>query len=1321
MAPISNIFGKTRAIENLLSKGESAIYAGNFKVAEEFFEDAIENLEKLKTTQQVGQQMIEALVGIAMAVDGQGRREEMYQYFDKALDIQGTHDKVYDVLIKLIKPEQKLNESALRVLKKCYERKKSNEFILKLYAQALWDNDVFDQRSMEIYDRAHQADPNFPKAIKGLGKALAQTNRCDERALKIHRRLQKLEPENKEHLRNIALCYANMDPPPDDAYQALVKARELFPDDQAIFDGLTQYYLHTDEMREAIYEHMKEAYEKNPSRALAERILPYLLRNNDTSDWAVVIYEQSFTSHPKREQILSILSEHYVKTNRSDDLAVEVLEALFELNSRASNNALYLGKIYAREGRFDEQAKRVYQSIFEEEGDDTPPEIISALALTCLKSEQKDSLAREIYFRELDLKPHNIDALKMLGTIAFSKKHLDERDFNVLLKLFKTPSVKDDFRLQVANALVKILSKRKTNQELSLEVYEFLWKKGAEFPLEAMTELGLRRAKVDTTDPKDIKLFEEILKNRYNPAIAWALAKIYIRTNRQDPASIALYLRVLQDDPANQHIIKYMAPKILEDREIPVKHYPVVLGLLEVDPKLLLNKIAKTQGLSFFIKVGRYYLKRGDFDNAFKILNFAHKNFKDPVLDYLLGIALLEKGDHKTAQSVFMHLVKNEPHNPLYQYRLGHLALIAKKYDEAEKIFNNLLKSYPGHPLLNARMGMLYEARGDWANARKHYEVLVKAGGDFAPYGSLRLAVESFRHDRDDSHEEKLKVFCDDSYFGQLIARTLAKRRFDLGSRSFREEKYQEAVHNWGIASQYIETMELQRALAEAYFRYGIQLFRRTDMVNAEIHFNKAHEIDNKNGGPEFMLGLMQHITNKPIKARSYYQHVVNTYADLREDALIQLGRLDLSKKNFASANESFELALEYERVSYEALLGRMISFYMNPKEMDFSKTLENRDFIGLYQLGLISLPFLGVIFFRGGRYEEGVKVLEKFVDKDSDVQSLFVLGLLNIYLKKKQIAFHYWNDIPYVLRKTEFPIEQKLQILYAMGYYYLEEEMIDKASEIFDEVEKFSPKNVDLSIARSLTLIHRGYLEAKSGNIDRAINSWKNALKYSPSSIMALQNLALAYIIKTRPQEAQTLWEQYFDLLEKKVQRFPDEDSVVDLNESRRILNTLKMVSSDETTFQLAVRKEILIDNIESVNKFFWTLNLEKGATSEDAKKSYFRLIRTYNPERYPEEFKQIEGAYQFFQDEERFRKAQALIFNGFNLHKTLRVVNLPFKWGIPELPAILNSCDDFTDTKKIIANIKFQTYYKTIDFDKILPEYPTYEFVLDDYLTDW
>ncbi|MBU1022764.1 tetratricopeptide repeat protein, partial [bacterium] len=1018
---------------------------------------------------------------------------------------------------------------------------------------------------------------------------------------------------------------------------------------------------------------------------------------------------------------LSILSEYYVKNNRSNDLAVEVAELLFTLNPRARDNTMYLAKLFAREGKYDTNAEHVYEAVLDEEANDTAPEIISALANIYLREERKDSQAREVYFRELELKPHNTEVLRMLGNIAQLKKHLDERDVKVLTKLFKAPSTNEEIKLSIAKILVNILPKRKNETGLTQEVLEFLWKKGADLPNDALIELAIKRAKSKSPASRDINLFESALKQRYSSIIAWALAKLYIKNSRTDNAAIKLYMMVLQDDSTNKSIIKFLAPKILDEREIKPDYFPVILGLFEVDPELLIEKVNEKHGISLFVKTGRHYLIHGDFDKAFKILNFANKNFSDPIVEYLLGIALLEKGDLPTASRVFEHLVKKSPQNPLYQYRLGHLALLEKNYDKAEKIFTELIKSYPDHHLLNARMGMLYQARGNWNKAEKHYKTLVESGKEFANFGLLRLAVENFKHNRDGDFEETLSREIDDSYFGQLIARTLAKRRFDLGVRAFRDEKFQEAVHQLEKATKFVDTAELNKFYAEVHYRYGIQLMKRSDIVNAEMHFKTSQELFPDSGGSNLLLGLLNHINGKVIKAKNHYQYVINNHNDLRGYALIYNGKLELEKENFSSANENLEMAMEYDQVYQDALLGRMISFYMNNSEHDFPAVLENRDFPDLYKKKLIDLPFLGVIFFRGGRYKEGIKVLEQGIRQNQDVESLFVLGLLYIYNQQNKIAFHYWSDIPELLKKSKILLDKKLEILYAMGYYYLDEEIIDTATEIFNTVKKFNPSDTDLNVARSLTYLHKGYLDAKSENIDRAIATWKTALTHNPSSLSALQNLALAYIIKTMPMEAVNNWTQYFDLLEKKVQRFPDENSVVELNESRRILNTLNMVAGDEKTFSLAVRKEILIDNIGSVNRYYWTLNLEKGATAEDAKKSYFRLIRTYTPEKHPAEFMQIEEAYQFFMDDERFIKAQPLIFNSFNLNKTLRAIKLPFKWGVPELQSIVDSCERFIDPKGFFNDIQFQSFYRPVEFDNVLPDYPTHEFVLDDYLTDW
>jgi curved DNA-binding protein CbpA len=49
----------------------------------------------------------------------------------------------------------------------------------------------------------------------------------------------------------------------------------------------------------------------------------------------------------------------------------------------------------------------------------------------------------------------------------------------------------------------------------------------------------------------------------------------------------------------------------------------------------------------------------------------------------------------------------------------------------------------------------------------------------------------------------------------------------------------------------------------------------------------------------------------------------------------------------------------------------------------------------------------------------------------------------------------------------------------------------------------------------------------------------------------------------------------------------------------------------------------------IENGGDPFEVLGLERGASAEDVRRAYFRLIRIYTPEAHPEEFKRVRAAY--------------------------------------------------------------------------------------------
>lgn len=56
-------------------------------------------------------------------------------------------------------------------------------------------------------------------------------------------------------------------------------------------------------------------------------------------------------------------------------------------------------------------------------------------------------------------------------------------------------------------------------------------------------------------------------------------------------------------------------------------------------------------------------------------------------------------------------------------------------------------------------------------------------------------------------------------------------------------------------------------------------------------------------------------------------------------------------------------------------------------------------------------------------------------------------------------------------------------------------------------------------------------------------------------------------------------------------------------------------------------------------------TLGLERSASAEEVKRAYFALVRTYPPERNPEQFKRIRAAYERLRDPAQRLEADMLL----------------------------------------------------------------------------
>ncbi|HYE76532.1 MAG TPA: tetratricopeptide repeat protein, partial [bacterium] len=843
MAVLGGLFSPAKKLEGLVRNGEAALQKRDFAAATTLFEQAKELLEKNRGNKETDAFGVKVNLGLARALHGQGRTEEVFQYVDRGLEFEGDKAQLLEFLGTTLPTPLKdpISPGAYRTYKKGYALAPGNEKILLGYAAGAYAAGDFNTETHKVFERAYRAHRDFMPAIHGLGQTLAAAKQYDQTALEIYRQLLKLEPQNEIHKLNLARAYALMEKTPADAFGVIQWARKLQPEDPVFFEGLTKIYLQSDEMLESIYEHLLEAYHRTPSTAIARRLLPYLLRAKDTSDFAVEIYEQFWRDHERRDQILYLLSEHYQKAKRIDQPAVEVYEALFEVNPGAVGNTQLLASLYAHANRHDARALGVYELALADTDPSTMPEVVKAAAKGYAAQGRKDARARELYFTHLENMPQDTEILLLLGDIALQKKVLDERDLIVLEKLFKLPPIPKDYKLRVAKILAEHYTPRQRADETAINIYRFLW----QFEPESLSPLGVQLLAHEMARQGEASKYAPLLKkaldSRYDAAIASGLAQAYLKEGRLDQEAIAHYLRVLREDPTNEAILSFVTPKILEGAEPSPEYYPIILGALERNPKPVLQRLAGEKGRGILLKMSRFLVEQRQYREAQVALEAAKQNFPaDSEIDYRLAVVLAAQGNAPAALGILQHLAKTNP-EPLIQYRLGQVALMGGKAQEAGRVFEELGRQFPNHPLLTARRGQLAELTGQPDQARQHYQALAQSKTPYAPFGALKLVmlngVASTNGD-----EASIQSLTKDPIFGPQAQALLALRYFKLGKAEYDRTDYRGAARAWEQALELSGPGSyplLRAALAEVLFRLWVEAFTKEQFTQAEAHFKR--------------------------------------------------------------------------------------------------------------------------------------------------------------------------------------------------------------------------------------------------------------------------------------------------------------------------------------------------------------------------------------------------------------------------------------------------------------------------------------------------
>ena len=113
-------------------------------------------------------------------------------------------------------------------------------------------------------------------------------------------------------------------------------------------------------------------------------------------------------------------------------------------------------------------------------------------------------------------------------------------------------------------------------------------------------------------------------------------------------------------------------------------------------------------------------------------------------------------------------------------------------------------------------------------------------------------------------------------------------------------------------------------------------------------------------------------------------------------------------------------------------------------------------------------------------------------------------------------------------------------------------------------------------------------------------------------------------------------------------------------------------------------------------------------------------RLIKIYNPERYPDEFKEIEAAYAFFKKEGHLRKNEQLVFNSFDLRRFLEMGSKFVQSEIPIFPSVRRFINEFTRPARLF-DLAQEVKTARASVAETGGEVPSPEYTINDWLMDW
>jgi tetratricopeptide (TPR) repeat protein len=1092
-----------------------------------------------------------------------------------------------------------------------------------------------DEEAVEIYRIAYPTRKHDEKLVNTLLAHLVANNERSDFAANLYRNLLEADREDDDVLRLLAEYYVEQHEITPGTVGYIDHALEKKLPRHDILENLAAYLLKTrkeflDKKRLLLLVFRAGYFNKNVLAFLAQAFA----EEGNFTDEALMAYEEALKNNLLTKRITLVLTEHFLSEDRRDEFACKVYEHYLGSWPERRTPRLYslLAATYVEKKRIDEQAQAIYEKSLVH--DATNMDILPLLAASYLTFETRQAKAYSVYERAFpyisDEEIRNRIAL-LLAEHRIEDGNFDKRtlEYTELALQSATGTRKEQLHEARTKCFLTLNRRDKEAVEIYLELYE---------------RLGEERVQ----DVKLIGILSDILIEQPEEVAAEEDLRRQIFYERFESEKFSC--------PAN--IAFYLLDHVLSKNQEYKYRLHLAVRCLEADSARLADELKKTDELDVLQRIGHFYLERYNYELAARAYSVANEYHHTEENDYQLAKIRLYEG--KTEQALaLLDMVKSQEKAPYVVYWRAAAYQQDNKPEKATALIKGLESDEDAIPdvLIKLRKGLNAELLGDYGDAVELYSELLESPGG-VPYRrwvDLEIGLALWRMGATAEARRKLGEVYRYNPNGRAEQRNYSYILVLHGYEQIQEGEWDDALNS------FLESIEVNRndrmlrsITVDLLVIYAKRFFFDSDYEKAVQILEVAHRILPKSTEAKIYLAYSYHLLKKYEQSLIYYRDITWT-TDMPTMERSQ-GYCYLQNKQTRKAWRVF-LDLKRRGTLLPGDIPLLLNAYLADDEQDGSQAFKEFEFPEDVKS---PIPF-AAFYIHDGLYERALDLLTKHAKGEHQgMQRLWFQGKAAAKKGDRKLAVAYWKQLLDASQTRQTHDETKLAQLLEIGMAFLQAGYAQEAMETWEDLKKFDENFQHLPKLWAYTLNLNAYSLAQKDNIKLAIAEWEKATDYDPDNLAIIQNVAIAHMSVEDFDLSALHWRRLMNRWKVMVDRDPHSHAhlTVAVGEVERLLSDVFVAQTQEADEVYVAKTEEMVDYYRRANQFYWILGLEKNATKGQIEKSYFRLVKIFDPERHASDFMLLEDSYANLTDQRKRERIDIFAYNPVDAGRLRQIV---------------------------------------------------------------